>query len=91
MSKLFASRLLLTSDSDLLFYLEKHPSLYKLVGNGDHIVSYDKLEMIQTITEPESLEESEMLDKIPFYSWTEQEIKERTTRFRSENWWCVIL
>ena len=48
MSKLFTSRLLLTSDSDLLFYLEKHPSLYKLIGNGDHIVSYDKLEMIQT-------------------------------------------
>lgn len=48
MSKLFTSRLLLTSDSDLLFYLKKHTSLYKLIGNGNHVVSYDKLESIQT-------------------------------------------
>ena len=48
MSKLFTSRLLLTSDSDLLFYLEKHPPLYKLINSGNHIVSYDKLESVQT-------------------------------------------
>ena len=48
MSKLFASQLLLTSDSDLLFYLKKHQALYNLINNGEHIISYDKLGAIKT-------------------------------------------
>ena len=48
MSKLFTSHLLLTSNSDLLFYLKKHVSLSKLVDNGNHIVSYDKLKTLHT-------------------------------------------
>ena len=48
MSQLFTSRLLLTSDSDLRFYLNKHPSLYKQIDNGKNIINYDELETLQT-------------------------------------------
>lgn len=46
MPKLFTSDLLLTSNTDLLFYLKKHRYLYKLVGNGNNIINYDKLNKI---------------------------------------------
>lgn len=43
MDKLFTSKLLLTSNADLLSYLKQHPQLYNLIANGKYIFNYDKL------------------------------------------------
>lgn len=48
MPKLFTSDLLLTSNTDLLFYLKKHNYLYKLTENGKNIINYDKLDTTST-------------------------------------------
>ena len=47
MAQLFTSKLLLTSNTDLLFYLKKHQHLYKLIKNGKYILNYDKLDTLQ--------------------------------------------
>ena len=47
MAKLFTSKLLLTSNTDLLFYLKQKPQLYKLIGDGKYIISYNKLNTLQ--------------------------------------------
>ena len=46
MPKLFTSNLLLTSNTDLLFYLKQHPYLYKLIGSGKNIIHYNNLNTI---------------------------------------------
>ena len=47
MAKLFTSRLLLTSNADLLSYLKQHPRLYNLIANGEYIMNYDKLDSLE--------------------------------------------
>ena len=40
---LFSSKLLITSDSDLKYYLKKHKKTYGLIQNGDLILSLNQL------------------------------------------------
>ena len=43
---LFSSKLLITSDNDLKYYLKKHKKTYRLIQNGDLILSLDQLSSV---------------------------------------------